>query len=217
MSEDKKDVMQGEDMNSLADTEKKEKKPQLPPHMEYSKRMLEFSSYYTGILCMVAAIVFAAIALAVLYNVLVGVAIALFGVVLYSVMVSDNMSKTVGVRYTSIAGGIRLTLCRARYGDVMWVPSSLIGFDVIAIGDRAFSSPKNAELKRVFLPSTLKEIGVDIFAGCEALEVIYYQGSEEEWKKITTLTDTSAYKLVFDAKYPAPMKKKKVGKPANTK
>ena len=82
-------------------------------------------------------------------------------------------------------------------------------FDVIEIGDKAFSSVKNSELKRVFLPSTLKVIGNDVFVGCDTLEVIYYQGSEDDWKKLEINSDISAYKLIFNAEYPSLARKKR--------
>ena len=193
-------------------------RPANPPHKEYAKRMLSFSSFYIGFIVIVGVIMALAVAVAVLYNVMLGVAIAAFGVFFYTSFLSENLSKTLGFRYVSLAGGIRLTMCRARYGEVMWVPESLMWFDVIAIGDGAFTSPKNAELKKVFLPKTLTEIGKDVFSGCDALEDIYYQGSEEEFAKISSETDFSAYRIIFDAKYPPmPKKKKKPAAPAEKK
>ena len=200
------------EQSSEQKTEQKPAQPAVPPHKEYARRMLSFSSFYVGFIATVVAIMAIAVAVAVLFNVALGVALALFGVLFYTRILSDNMSKTLGFRYVSIVGGIRITMCRARYGDVMWMPEALMGFEVIAIGDAAFKSPKNSELKKVFLPRTLKVIGKDIFEGCEALEDIYYQGSEEEFAKIESETDMSAYRIIFDAKYPPLPKKKK--KPA---
>lgn len=198
--------------------EQQSARPANPPHKEYAKRMLSFSGFYIGFIVIVGVIMALAVAVAVLYNVMLGVAIAAFGVFFYTSFLSENLSKTLGFRYVSLAGGIRLTMCRMRYGEVMWVPESLMWFDVIAIGDGAFASPKNAELKKVFLPKTLTEIGKDVFSGCDALEDIYYQGSEEEFAKISSETDLSAYRIIFDAKYPPlPKKKKKSAAPAEKK
>ena len=204
MSEEKKIEMENPSAEEIKPTV-----PAVPPHKEYAKRMLNFSNFYIGFIAVVGVIMAIAVAVAVLYNVLLGVALALFGAFFYWTILSDNMSNMLGVRYVSLAGGIRITMCRARYGDVMWIPERLMGFDIIAIGDGAFKSPKNSELKKVFLPKTLSEIGKDIFEGCDALGDIYYQGSEEEFGKISCETDLSPYRIIFDAKYPPVAKKKK--------
>ncbi len=180
---------------------------ELTPAEEYIKRMQAFSKFYISILALVAAIMAGAIVAAVLYDVLVGLSFALFGAILYAVQVSDRMSREVGMRYLSQAGGIRITTCRARYGERLFIPNSLMWFDVIEIGDSAFSSDKNAELKEVFLPSSLKVIGKDVFSGCDALETIYYEGTEEKFSEVLSETDLSGFKIVFDAEYPQIPKK----------
>ena len=214
MSEDKKIEIEETAPPEESATPPKSERPAVPPHKEYAKRMLNFSDFYIGFIVIVGIIMAAAICVAVLYNVAFGVAIAAFGVFFYTSFLSENLSKTLGFRYVSLAGGIRLTMCRARYGEVMWVPDRLMWFDVIAIGDGAFKSEKNAELKKVFLPRTLTEIGKDVFEGCDSLEDIYYQGSEEDFAKISCGTDLSAYRIIFDAKYPPLLKRKKKKNPA---
>lgn len=193
MTEDKKDITLEAEIDSAE---------------EYIKRMQAFSKFYISILVLVAAIMAGAIAAAVLYDVIAGISLGFFGAVLYAVQVPDRMSREVGVRYVSLAGGIRITACRARYGERLLIPNRLMWFDVIEIGDGAFSSDKNAELKEVFLPSTLKMIGKDVFSGCDALETIYYGGSKEDFGGVCSETDLSSFKIVFDAEYPKIPKKK---------
>ena len=218
MSEEKKiDIDESVAVSEESAPVPQPERPTLPPHKEYAKRMLNFSDFYIGFIAIVGIIMALAVAIAVIYSVALGVAIALFGVFFYVNFLPDNMSKILGFRYVSLPGGIRLTMCRARYGEVMWVPDRLMWFDVIAIGEGAFSSPKNSELKKVFLPKTLTEIGKDIFAGCDALEDIYYQGTAEEFSKIKCETDLSAYRMIFDAKYPPMLKKKKPARAAKKK
>ena len=192
MAEDKKDMIP-EAETSFAE--------------EYIKRMRAFSRFYVAILAFVGAVMAGAIAAAVLYDVLVGVSVASFSVIFYAVEVPDKMSKELGVRYVSMAGGIRMTKCRARYGERLIIPENLMWFDVIEIGDEAFATDKNRELREVFLPSTLKVIGRDVFSGCESLEAIYYGGSEEAWSRVYSETDLSGIKIVFDAEYPQIPKK----------
>lgn len=209
VSEQEPSTEQAANNDTPSDTPAEEKKPALPPHKEYAKRTAQFNNFYIQLLCCVGVMIAIGIVAAVIYNVLFGVIIAVVGAVLYTFLASDEMFKKLGIRYTSGEGGITVLACRAKYGDVMWIPSTLIGFDVIKIGDSAFRSAKNQELKRVFLPESLKEIGSDIFEGCDALTDIYFQGSKEQWEKIEKKTDLSGYRITFDAKYPPIPKKKK--------
>ncbi|MBQ8141508.1 MAG: hypothetical protein IJ038_07435 [Clostridia bacterium] len=193
---------------SVPKQEVKEERPALPPHKEYAKRNLQFHNYYNQLLFAICVAVVLAVAVAVAYNVVIGLSIGAVAAVIYAVFVSDEAYKKLGVKYKSIAGGAAVSACRARYGEVFWLPSRIIGFDVIRIDDRAFSSPKNEELKCVFLPSTLKEIGENIFEDCPSLCEIHFEGSEKDWERIEKKTDFSSLNLKFDAKYP-PIPKKK--------
>ncbi len=191
--------------------------PAVPPHKEYAARMAKFRDYYIRLLWCVGAAAAIGIVLAVIYNVIVGVCVAVLAAIVYKTFTYDEMLKQVGVGYKSIAGGIKITACRARYGEVIWVPQSLIWFDITEIGDRAFESDKNAELKKVFLPQSLKKIGSDIFSGCENVREIYFEGDARAWEEIEKETDFSACKIIFEAKYPPIPKKKKKKAPAQSK
>ena len=83
-------------------------------------------------------------------------------------------------------------------------------FDVTRIEDKAFLSKHNAELRCVFLPKTLLSIGKDVFEGCQSLEAIFFEGTEEEWERIEKETDLSSLRITFEAKYPPVVKKKKI-------
>ncbi|MBQ7384242.1 MAG: hypothetical protein IJV72_05570 [Clostridia bacterium] len=194
-------------------TENAKSAPALPPHKEYARRMLKFQSYYMNLLGCVGAAAALGIVIAVAYNVIIGACLAILCAIIYSVFTYDEMLKGLGIGYKSVEGGIKVTAVRARYGEVIWIPSSLIWFDIVAIGDRAFESDKNSELKKVFLPKTLKSIGSDIFFGCESICEIYFEGTEQEWEQIEKETDLTPYKVIFEAKYPPIPKKKKKSAP----
>ncbi len=210
-----------ENISSESISEKKEAaceeaKPAVPPHKEYAARMAKFRDYYIQLLWGVGAAAALGIALAVLYNVIVGACVAVLAAVIYSVFTYDEMLKSLGIGYKSVEGGIRVTSCRARYGEVLWIPASIIWFDIIEIGERAFESDKNSELTKVFLPKTLKKIGSDIFLGCENISEIYFEGTEQMWAEIEKDTDFTQYKIIFEAKYP-PVPKKKKKSPSKSK
>ena len=189
------------------EAEKVPKKPELPPHKEYAKRMLGFNEKYIMTLCGAGVAIAAGIALAVFYEFIIGVAAAALGIVIYVKFVNADLYSLLGFEYKTYTDGLSLTLCRARYGDVMWIPAKLMYFDVTKIEDKAFSNKHNEELRCVFLPKSLKSIGKDVFEDCPALEDIFFEGSESEWEKIEKKTDFSALHLTFNAKYP-PVKKK---------
>ena len=44
------------------------------------------------------------------------------------------------------------------------------------------------KLKRLTIPKNTIKIGRDVFAGCDSLEDIYYEGTMEEWEKIEIYT-----------------------------
>ena len=60
------------------------------------------------------------------------------------------------------------------------------------ISEGAFQGCKN--LKRLTVPERVRKIGRDVFAGCDSLEDIYYEGTWEEWQKIEIYTG----KQIFD-------------------
>lgn len=52
--------------------------------------------------------------------------------------------------------------------------------------DAAFKGCTN--IKRLTIPKSVKKIGRDIFAGCDSLEDVYYEGTIEQWKNIEIYT-----------------------------
>lgn len=181
----------------------------LPPHKRYIQRIKKFQKYYTQLVIIIGAIIVISVIIAVVYNLIIGVSTVIFAAILYNSWASSEMYKELGIKYKSITGGIIVTSCKARYGDIMWIPASLIRFDVIEIDDRAFAKRNNESLTKLFLPKTLKKIGTDIFDGCDSLKEIFFEGSEEEWNNVEKNTDFSCYKVIFEAKYPPIIKKKK--------
>lgn len=184
--------------------------PQIPPHKQYLARMASFGRKYAVITAISSAIALASVPLAIFYSLLFGAVLAIFSAVFYWRLVTDEARNTLGVKYKTDDRGMILTAVRAKYGDIVWVPSHIALFDISRIEDRAFCDEKNAELRAVFLPLSLKSIGDDIFKDCGALYDIYFEGSEEDWKLIEKNTDFSNYALHFNTPYPKKAKKKRI-------
>ena len=53
---------------------------------------------------------------------------------------------------------------------------------ICGIPKGAFRGCKN--LKRITIPKGVRRIGKDVFAGCDSLEDVYYEGTKEEWDKV---------------------------------
>ena len=54
------------------------------------------------------------------------------------------------------------------------------------IPDAAFSGCIN--LKRITIPKSVKKIGPGVFADCNSLEDVYYEGTSEDWAKVEIFT-----------------------------
>lgn len=64
---------------------------------------------------------------------------------------------------------------------------------VWGIPDAAFKGCTN--LKRLTIPKNVKKIGQDVFAGCDSLEDVYYEGTKEDWEKIEIYTGKRVVEL----------------------
>lgn len=87
-------------------------------------------------------------------------------------------SEVNGVKVTAVANGAFEDLA-----GTSPITSVVLPEGVVSIGDMAFSQCKN--LKSVTFPSTLKTIGNNPFAGCNAGYEIYFAGTKEEWEART--------------------------------
>ena len=86
--------------------------------------------------------------------------------------------KSVCIYNVSLDGYI-LSKCSS-LNELVIIPSENNGISVVAIGDRAFN--ECTSLKRIFIPNTVKSIGVKAFSYCSKSITVYYGGTEEQWK-----------------------------------
>jgi len=71
-----------------------------------------------------------------------------------------------------------------QYNDI--VTDVILHSRIGGIPEGAFRGCKN--LKRITIPKHVKKIGRDVFAGCDSLEDVYFEGTMEEWEKIEIYT-----------------------------
>lgn len=78
-----------------------------------------------------------------------------------------------------------------QYNDI--VTDVILHSRIGGIPEGAFRGCKN--LKRITIPKRVKKIGCDVFAGCDSLEDVYFEGTMEEWEKIEIYTGKRVVEL----------------------
>ena len=68
--------------------------------------------------------------------------------------------------------------------------SVILGKNVTTIGEKAFESCYS--LTKLIVPTKLESIGARAFYDCSALKSVYYEGTQDEWPKISIGTSNSS-------------------------
>ena len=157
----------------------------------------------------VAVLAAAAIALAVLWKVFYGLLFAIIVALVYTVAASNILYSRLGFSYDSLPGALRIKDVYGKNRDQVFVPRRLFWLDVSEIGDRAFCHSSSTKITTVYLPSTLKTIGENVFEGCESLCRICFEGSEAEWESIEKKTSLEGIEILFSQEIAYPVKPKK--------
>ncbi len=168
----------------------------------YSLRLLEFEKFYLTVVLFSAAAVFVGIAVAVLFDLLIGAACSVAAAAVYVYFVCDEARKQLGIRYKNTCGHIVITKLICVYGDCLVLPSKFIYADVRVIGDGALDSEENNDLATLYLPSSIRRIGKDIFGEHTPLITVCFEGTREEWESIEKETDFSVCSILFECEYP---------------
>lgn len=182
----------------------------------YLERLDEFCRTYLQLVIFIGCVEGIAIVIAVCASVLLGAALAILAAAVYAFIVPDELYKLLGLRYKNENGHITVSRAIAKHGNELVIPSRLMLADVTVIADNAFSSP-NGELKRIFLPRSITHIGKNVLPSDGSVSELCYEGTREEWDKITVETDLSGITLVLEAAYPTlpPRQRKKKAKGAS--
>ena len=179
---------------------------------KYLRRLAGFERFYVGLLALVGVAIAAAIGIAVMSNVLLGVSLALLSASVYVYFVTDELYKQLGLRYKSELGSITVTRASAVYGDTLVIPSRLLYADVTRIADGAFDTPKNTELTRIYIPQSIKYIGAKVLPEVHCVAEILFEGTEEQWSAIEKNGELDGIALSFECDYPVPLPREKMPK-----
>ena len=174
------------------------------PRELYVSRLKKFQSFYLALVILSALGLGAAITVAVMLDLFYGALIAFVTLLAYTSFTKSELNDKLGLYRHTDAGSLFITRVRIRYGNELYIPSRLLWYNVEGISDGAFFSPtkKNATLRAVYLPKSLKHIGKDVFASCDSLEEIFFEGTEDEWNKIVKESSFDGLKINFEADYP---------------
>ena len=175
---------------------------QITNEQKYLSALKEFSNNYLLLLCFEGAACAAAIAVAFLYNILVGASIAIFAAASYIYFSEAQSRKKLGLDFKSIRGSITITYAAPAYSESIYIPSRLVYSSVTRIADRTFRSPKISEAKEIYIPLSIEYIGKDIFGENSSVPVICYEGTSEDWDKIKKDTDLEAAEIIFSTPIP---------------
>ena len=164
---------------------------------EFIRALEKVNSSYLTIVIVCACIAACGIAIALLLYLWLGVAVAFSSALVYMLWVKLTLRRELGISYESVSGALTVTKLAANGREEIFIPSRLLWINVTRIEDKAFSSEGASSVKSVHLPATLTEIGENVFEGADALERVYFEGTQEDWEKIDCATDFSGVELIF--------------------
>ena len=157
---------------------------------------------YTWALIISAAMALSAIICAVHFDTLFGLLLLILAVVTYLAIVINLLYSKLGIAYRSFHGGMTVTALYGKDREVVYIPDKLLMLTVTEIGTRAFTHESSKKIREIHLPKTLLRIGTSAFARLPALTDVYYEGTEEEWKKISRLAPLENVTIHFEAPIP---------------
>ena len=207
----------------MNDTElKSQEKPEEKEKMqgEEQKFLNKLNMANKGYICAIAisaAIAIGAIVCSVHYRVSLGLLLIILSAVTYLAIVINLLYSTLGIAYKAYHGGMTITALYGKDREVVYIPEKVIMLTVTEIGARAFTHESSKSIREIHLPKTLLRIGSSAFAKLPALTDVYYEGSEEEWKKISELAPLENVTIHFNTPIPKIEKPKKVKKIKNKK
>lgn len=184
-------------MSSLQNNISKKQKNKILEAEKHKKELKQANDFYLYTLIFSAAVVLGGIIYAVAVRVFIGLLIAIAGILIYVALSTNIIYRTLGISYKTEAGRLTVTDVYGRGRKTVYIPSRLILCRVTEIGDQAFGHKSSADVREVYLPSSITRIGSNIFEGCHKVKKIYFDGSRSQWEQVESLTSFSNYEIIF--------------------
>lgn len=208
-SKNRKDSKMNE--NELKSVEAEE----LTDQQKFLEALKTVKKGYTVALISTSVIALGAMICAVHYKASLGALLLILSVVNYLAIVINLLYSRLGIAYRSFHGGMKITALYGKHREVVYIPDKVIMLTVTEIGNRAFTHKSSEDIREIHLPKTLLKIGTSAFAHLPSLTDVYYEGSEEEWARISALAPLENVTLHFGE--PIPRLPKKEKKPKKNK
>lgn len=180
---------------------------------EFLDNLKNVNSSYINIVMVCGCLAICGIIIAIHLMLWIGIGISFSSAIIYMILTKLLLIQKLGISYESTSGALTVTKITAKDKEEIFIPSRLLFVDVTKLSDNAFYNSK--ELRIVHLPATLSEIGKDVFNSCDALEKIYFEGSQDEFEKIACATDLGTFEIIFCDKAEYKIKKAKKEKNGN--
>ena len=193
---------------------------ELSEEQKFLNSLKKANKGYIWAIVIAGIIATAAIICSVHYRVSLGALLLILSAVTYLAIVINLLYSTLGIAYKAYHGGMTITAFYGKDREVVYVPDKIMLLTVTEIGTKAFTHESSKSIKEIHLPNTLLRIGASAFAKLPALTDVYFEGSEEEWAKISELAPLENVTLHFNAPIPKiqkPKKDKKSKKDKNNK
>jgi len=155
------------------------------------------NSSYLNIVMTCGCLAICGIIIAIHVRLLYGVAVSFAAALAYMVATKMLLRKALGISYETTSGALTVTKLCAKNKEEIFIPRRLLWVDVTEIRDKAFADDTSKNMRVLHLPATLTLIGENIFEGCDSLETVYFEGTQEEFEKIESSTDFSTFQLIF--------------------
>lgn len=169
---------------------------------QYISSFRAFHGFYLRLVIAVGTACAAAIVIAVVFNVILGIALAFFSSIAYLYFTAAELKRRLGISYRNTNGNIIVTHIKAVYGNTIYIPEKLLWCNVSEISDRAFVPSDGINIENLYLSKSIKHIGKDIFGDVPANIAVHYEGSADDWQKICKETNFSELEIIFDAPQP---------------
>ena len=164
----------------------------------FDERVKKFNRSYLTIVIAAGAVMAAAVTVAVLWRVSVGLLLGICGAVAYMLLLSDMMKRELGLWYKRTEGGIACSVISSKKLEgekERALPERLMWLDVTALCAPEGKDTPDTCAETLYLPVSVKRIEADALSGMAALKRIVYGGSAEEWREVLCEADLSGIEI----------------------
>lgn len=178
------------------------------PEEIFVRKLEKFDSFYLQLVVLCAVVAAATVAVSIIANALVGLAVAVALALIYAYFSRDELKRSLGVVCTVNNASLRITQLTSAIETDAFVPSRIMWYDVTEIAHGVLENEKIQGVERLHIPSTVKRIEKGAFDGCDSLQALLFACGEDELEKMSVEEDLSRFTLKFGVPFP---EKKKGG------